>query len=45
LKTVWEQEYEAWSGRSLEEKEFVYVWADGIHVNIRLEEDRQCIWS
>ena len=43
LKTVWEQEYEAWSGRSLEEKEYVYVWADGIHVNIRLEEDRQCI--
>jgi len=43
LKTVWEQEYEAWSGRSLDEKEYVYVWADGIHVNIRLEEDRQCI--
>jgi transposase-like protein len=43
LKTVWEQEYKEWSARSLEGKEYVYVWADGIHTNIRLEEDRQCI--
>ncbi len=43
LKSVWEQEYHEWSSRSLAEKEYVYVWADGIHTNIRLEEDRQCI--
>ena len=43
LKAVWEQEYDAWSKRSLEGKEYVYVWADGVHTNIRLEEDRQCI--
>jgi transposase-like protein len=43
LKSVWEQEYNDWSKRSLGEKEYVYVWADGIHTNIRLEEDRQCI--
>jgi putative transposase len=43
LKSGWEQEQEAWSQRSLEGKEYVYVWADGIHTNIRLEEDRQCI--
>jgi transposase-like protein len=43
LKTVWEQEYREWSARSLEGKEYVYVWADGIHTNIRLEDDRQCI--
>lgn len=43
LKQVWEQEYEDWSRRSLEGKEYVYVWADGIHFNVRLEEDRQCI--
>ena len=43
LKQVWEQEYDAWSRHSLEGKEYVYVWADGIHFNIRLEEDRQCI--
>jgi len=43
LKTVWEQEYHGWSTRSLEGREYVYVWADGIHTNIRLEDDRQCI--
>ena len=43
LKQVWEQEYDDWSRRSLEGKEYVYVWADGIHFNVRLEEDRQCI--
>lgn len=43
LKAVWEQEYHGWSTRSLEGREYVYVWADGIHTNIRLEDDRQCI--
>jgi putative transposase len=43
LKGVWEQEYREWSKRSLEGKQYVYVWADGVHFNIRLEEDRQCI--
>ncbi len=39
----WQDEHQAWSKRSLEEKEYVYIWADGVHFNIRLEEDRQCI--
>jgi len=43
LKAVWGEEYAAWSKRSLEGKHYVYVWADGVHFNIRLEEDRQCI--
>lgn len=43
LKAVWQEEYEAWSKRSLADKHYVYVWADGVHFNIRLEEDRQCI--
>jgi transposase-like protein len=43
LKSVWEQEYQEWSSRSLAGQEYVYVWADGIHTNIRLEEDRQCM--
>ena len=38
-----EHEYQEWSKRSLEGKQYVYVWADGVHFNIRLEEDRQCI--
>jgi putative transposase len=43
LKNVWEEEYRQWQGRSLVGKEYVYVWADGVHFNVRLEEDRQCI--
>lgn len=43
LKAVWEAEHEAWSKRSLAGKRYVYVWADGVHFNIRLEEGRQCI--
>src|SRR5215471_16551007 len=43
LKAAWEAEYETWSKRSLAGKHYVYVWADGVHFNIRLEEGRQCI--
>jgi putative transposase len=43
LKAVWAEEYDAWSKRSLAGKHYAYVWADGVHFNIRLEEDRQCI--
>lgn len=43
LKAGWQQEYDAWSKRSLAGERYVYVWADGVHFNIRLEEDRQCI--
>ncbi len=43
LKAVWEDEYSEWSGRSLAGNRYVYVWADGIYSNIRLEDDRQCI--
>jgi len=43
LKTCWEGEFQEWNKRSLEGKQYVYLWADGVHFNIRLEEDRQCI--
>ena len=43
LMTAWQDEHKTWSRRSLEGKRYVYLWADGIHFNIRLEEDRQCI--
>ena len=44
LKDVWKQDYEAWNMLSLEGKRYVYIWADGIHFNVRLEEDRICIF-
>jgi len=46
LKASWQQEWAAWSKRSLADKHYVYVWADGIYFNVRLEDsgnNRQCI--
>ena len=43
LKAAWEEEHRAWGKRSLKGKHYVYVWADGVHFNIRLEDGRQCI--
>lgn len=43
LKGCWEEEFKTWSKRSLQGKQYAYVWADGVHFNIRLEEGRQCI--
>lgn len=40
LLTVWQDEYKAWRKRSLAGKNYVYLWADGIHFNVRLEDDR-----
>ena len=43
LKASCEEEHRKWSRRSSRGKRYVYVWADGVYFNIRLEEDRQCI--
>jgi putative transposase len=46
LKEKWGQEYDQWSRRDLSEQAYVYIWADGIHVNVRLENEadqRQCL--
>jgi putative transposase len=43
LKKIWEEDYEKWSRRDLSEKGYVYFWVDGIHFNVRLDDDRNCI--
>lgn len=43
LTEAWQKEHDEWSKRDLSAKEYVYVWADGVHVNVRLEDERQCI--
>jgi len=43
LKTSWEQDYAAWCARDFELKRYVYFWVDGIHFNVRLDEERSCI--
>jgi transposase-like protein len=42
LTAVWEDEYRQFQHRSLKDRDYVYVWADGIHFNVRLEDDRLC---
>jgi putative transposase len=46
LKEQWTTEYEQWSRRDLTGKQYVYLWADGINANVRLEDTenkRQCL--
>ena len=42
LTAAWDEEYQAFGRRDLSGCDYVYVWVDGIHFNIRLEEDRLC---
>ena len=44
LKSTWWEEYEAWRKRDLTAKRYVYIWADGVYFNPRLDDDRQCMF-
>ena len=43
LTEQWQAEQRAFAARDLSGVDYVYVWADGIHVNIRLEEHKLCL--
>jgi putative transposase len=43
LKDGWSEEHARWQKRDLSAKRYVYLWADGIHLAARLEEQAQCI--
>ena len=43
LKQSWEAEYQKWSKRDLSNKQYVYIWADGIYFNVRMDDERSCI--
>ena len=42
LTKQWQAERDAFMRRDLSGVDYVYVWVDGIHFNIRLEEERLC---
>jgi transposase-like protein len=42
LVAAWQAEYEAFCGRDLSDRDYVYVWADGVHFRVRLEQARLC---
>jgi transposase-like protein len=43
LTETWQAGQRAFAGRDLAGVDYVYLWADGIHVNIRLEEHKLCL--
>ena len=43
LKEVWKEEQQQWARRDLRGKNFVYLWVDGVHFGVRLEDASQCI--
>src|ERR687883_604627 len=43
LKGEWEGEYARWSKRDLSARLYVYVWADGVYLQARLEPQAECM--
>ena len=42
LTTTWQAEHHEFMERDLAETDYVYIWVDGVHTKVRLEEDRLC---
>jgi len=42
LVAAWQAEYETFCRRDLSDRDYVYVWADGVHFRVRLEQARLC---
>jgi putative transposase len=43
LKAVWQDEHARWEKREIGHTPYSYIWVDGIHFGVRLEEANQCI--
>jgi len=43
LTGQWQDEATAFNKRSLKDTDFVYMWVDGIHLKVRLEQDKVCL--
>ncbi len=43
LTTQWQDEAVAFNKRSLADIDYVYLWVDGIHLKVRLEQDKVCL--
>ena len=43
LKAKWETEYHSWRKRDLSDKHYVYWWADGINLQARMEDSKDCV--
>ena len=43
LTATWADEYARWQGRDLAARRYVYVWADGVYLQARMEEQAECM--
>jgi putative transposase len=43
LTAAWESEYEAWRQRDLSVRRYVYIWADGVYLQARMEPIAECM--
>jgi putative transposase len=43
LKSEWEDEYRQWQRRDLSARRYVYVWADGVYLQARMEPQAECM--
>ena len=43
LKSEWEDEYRRWQKRDLSARHYVYVWADGVYLQARMEPQAECM--
>jgi putative transposase len=44
LKSGWQEKFERWKRRDLSARRYVYIWADGVYLQARMEPDKQCSW-
>ena len=44
LKKSWEADYDAWRRRDLSGSQYVYIWADGVCCQPRMEEQKPACW-
>jgi transposase-like protein len=43
LTTQWQDEARRFADRDLSSVDYVYLWADGVHLNVRLDEEKLCL--
>ena len=43
LKSDWEDDYRRWQASDLSARRYVYVWADGVYLQARMEPQAECI--
>lgn len=43
LTAGWQVQYDAWARRDLSARHYVYIWADGVYLQARMEENAECM--